>query len=404
MQLICHLGEHSAIRVLRSDTDLLSVETASRRRDRIATISLPSGVVNFSSTKRPIINRLTGSSSGSRWITARNSRSDGGKSASIQWQDDEHDGTYYYKVTGEECVGSLCPLASRVAFIATRKSSTVGDGAVYALSRGKLLWSFRPHEITDYPHWKGLPQTTLLRAYPYRMVSPPDASFLAFSFLNHLYLLDANGNLINQWATATLLTESFGDQEFDVSSTRDSREVIEVPGFGSIELTTSISIFPAFEQPVVDAMEPLEGGDAFIVSSRNGVIWIARSGSVAHSILFDHSYPLAPGNCGSVSKIVASRDGRQVLTEIDRKALWSIREGRIAHERDYASENFIWAANRKCDAIAVQTRKCRTISVLDDCLCELDAVLPGFAAREMSISDDGRFLFVSGGNNPIYRL
>jgi hypothetical protein len=222
----------------------------------------------------------------------------------ITWKDATDGAIHKFTIKGQQTTCAVCPKDSNLVFVGTRTNAAVGKGTLSCLQAGRLLWQFHPIDTCEYAFGVNYPAPTMLTAYPYRVVSPDDGRFVAFSFMDHAYLLNNSGTLIGHWNRQTLVPDN--------SRPPDSHEGITtrviVLGDGETELKIETELGPAMA-PRVQAMACAADGGFLIVAIANHLLWIAPSGQIAHSISLTMGNPPLPGGSGTIGGVHLSRGG-----------------------------------------------------------------------------------------------
>lgn len=405
---VCDLGDSPALRVLSSSHRSLVVETMARRQERILEINTERGHVRPSRSKLPIINRSTGSWSDGHWATAKNSKQDREKwRTEVQWQFSQDGPIYRVLLQGEQCIGTLCPRDSSVIFVGTRKNAHEGDGRVYCFAEGEQVWSYHPEKIAEYHDWQNFGHTKLIRAYPYRMITPSTGEFLAFSFLSFLYLLDRRGTPISQWSMGTLLYDLFGEEFVTRSppTVVESTRRIENTPFEVTTKTGRRRSMPTYEPPVVGALRASSSGGVFVAGSKNALVWITSEGKIAHTIQVPIGARDGIESRGAICRIEMSCSGRVIVAEVGDAGLATGRDGKAFSEHALSfREPYVWAFDEQSELIAVKVHKSPCLKIFDIEWNELGLFRIDFDVKAIQFTDDGQFLLVSGGQNPVLKI
>ncbi len=402
VQKIGELGPAKSFRTVLSDERRVVVEINDDRSSRFIQIDIEKRTL---AQLKSLSDVTLGANSRkrTRWNRVNSTRAGGAQHAfTITWGDnlDPKGKAYQATIRGERHYLTLCPEDIDLVFVGTRRSASEGDGRVYCFSRGKLLWTYSPPQ-REVHYVMTTRKYESLKAFPFIMSSPIDASLLAFSFLHYLYVLDAGGNLLSLHTTPEILGElaASGDEE-TVGRTTETIETEEM----SLELTCEVNPgFPPPRYPLVRNILFSEDGSVCIATTKNVIVWLTRTGRVAHVHKLNIGNFHGIGDVGSITSMRASINGDILLAGVACGGFSILQGGKLVgvHKFDeWRGLGMDLDEYRKLVACYYDGE----VILFDVNAVRIGAIGVSTPVRELEFAGKGRVLLIHGDMNPVLAI
>jgi hypothetical protein len=315
----------------------------------------------------------------------------------IRWSDNGGHEPYEIRIKNEQLYSLYFPPKGDLIFIGTRQSRAEGNGSLYCYKQGKLHFKYKPSESQCHPLlYDGVIKE--IQAYPYRIVGNSDGSRICFTFLNHIYFMDSNGELLAKYDTESLIkAEPRKDHEHNItlSSGQESHQWQE----DNFLIKCTLDYGPQPTVPYIEHVQYSSGGKYYLVSIRNQLYWLTPEGRLAHSKVLDIGYSDGSGSAGAIISFHISDDGKVVVAEVTCEGIVIMENGIIISSlaRDHRSCPIV--INNKFRLIVMGEGKHLNIYSLGLTMLlrtELNTVID-----RLNYDETGRVLFVSGIPNVI---
>lgn len=100
-----------------------------------------------------------------------------------------------------------------------------------------------------------------------------------------------------------------------------------------------------------------------------------------------------------------SCSGRVIVAEVGDAGLATGRDGKAFSEHALSfREPYVWAFDEQSELIAVKVHKSPCLKIFDIEWNELGLFRIDFDVKAIQFTDDGQFLLVSGGQNPVLKI
>jgi hypothetical protein len=313
----------------------------------------------------------------------------------VEWRDSSDQEFYHISIENEQLYSLYFPPIGNLVYIGTRKSRVEGNGSLYCFKEGKLHFKYNPTESQRHPL---LYDRTIsdIKAYPYRIIGNSVGSRIAFSFLNHLYFLNDQGEITAKYNTSELIRAEPKNYE--------SKEIFLATGLNinnqeddSYSIKSFIDYGPQPEVPYIDCLKFSPDQKYYLVSIRNQLFWLSPEGKLAHSKTLEIGYSDGIGDAGAIKSFQMSEDGNIIIAEVTCEGIVALFKGSVISFLKCDYRNSPIAINGKNNVIVIASGK--TLQIYDLQLELLSSVELNTKIENVYFDKNGETLFVSGRPN-----
>jgi len=347
--------------------------------------------------------------SGQRWVTFKSKKrpSSGSKEridrrfdSTITWRDVIGGPTYKCIINEQQITCVVAPAKSDLLFVGSRTNALLGRGYLSCFQKGELLWRFVPEAVGTYPFGVNYPGNTMMDAFPYRVVSSENGHLIAVSFLEHLFVLNANGQLVGRYDGHDLISDA---ESLDVTTEIDRGDISKTENLNSFgEFDIEVSVEGAGNGGWISCLAVDKAGKAVIAAVRNILVWISPSGQIAEIKRLPIGENNPTGSTGTINGIEIDSTRNAVIASVCGHGFAFVSSGEILPTLhvDFNA----WAYNSDHDLLAVKVYGADTVDLYNSKGDVLARVSASPEANSLMISDCGSFFAITGEETMLYRM
>ncbi|HEV7279515.1 MAG TPA: hypothetical protein VGN57_04810 [Pirellulaceae bacterium] len=401
LRTVAELKGVRAPRVLLESPDEVVIETEDNKWERIVHIDARRGTMRWLQTDRPCINRQSGDWSGLRWASAQNRRSPT-RRFEATWKDEDGE-LFEVTIPDEHCSSVACPPLGTRTYYGGRRSSLSGDGHLHCVSRGKLLWSFRPSMLSadhrrDYLG-DGVAADEL--PFPYKVVSSRDGSFIAFTHKDTVFIVRDDGVLIGRHPLSRLHAHVYGTEygnEPAIGST------FETPlGAFTITIEVGAAERASYAWPEPDAVKTASGGTSVVVGARSILTWFDYAGKVSQILRLSHGTSKGLESTCKVRQVEVSDISSLVIAGLSKGTIHSVRDGAVSSFMS-SQPGASWTLSPSQEIVAFRSAHEGELQLLDSQFAVIHCGGPGTPGAHLQFSPQGNYLFETRYGTRIHQV